>query len=356
MLSSPSRRGLVVRLLASVGVVASALATGGVAVADTAVAHAGTAAPACAYQPTQLPGVPGSRVATGYVQATDGGRYFGGLGHWSSDGLGGDHRGLVWRDGVVVADFGSLSHVTGVNSSGDAVGGTESVEPLTWHDGRLGRLSRPPQNTRHFAQASAVSDTGVVIGSATFDDGTVHALAWSIHNPTAPRDLGIAGRLFALTDISDDDRIVGTFTSGSRLQAVTGTVDGGFRPLGGVDPAADSSATDIAGSYVLGTATVPGQGKGAVLWRDGVPRLLTGAGTATLTDVNSSGTVVGYEGTDYSRRTAVVLSGGTRTVLPPLPGYTHAEAMAVTDDGRIAGRSIRSGSDAQFVPTVWSCA
>lgn len=107
---------------------------------------------------------------------------------------------------------------------------------------------------------------------------------------------------------------------------------------------------DRAGRFILGTGTVPGQGRGAVLWEDSTARLLPITGTAE--DVNRSGVVVGQDADQ-----ALVLENGVRTTLPTLPGHTKARAMTVAEDGRIAGWS-RSPSAAQFVdsiPVIWSC-
>ncbi|MFI7706880.1 hypothetical protein [Nonomuraea sp. NPDC049480] len=335
----------VIRTIAAMTVVTSTLAVSGVATADVA-------REICTYRPTPLPGMPGAANDFAFVTSTDGAGHFAGMGYWGSEEEPESHIGMVWKDGQVVGNFGSLSSVSDVNRSGTAVGGTEILEPLLLHNGKLSKMGRPPGNTRYFAQASAINDAGLIIGGAKFDDGTEHAVAWSAGNPRNPWDLGITGRPWALKDISDSGQIVGTVQAGARTRAVTGTVDAGLRPLGGVEPGADSTATDIAGSFILGKGTVPGRGAGWVLWRDGVPSLLPT--TATLQDVNSSGVVVGYEVTNGVPTSAVVLNGNTRMVLPPLPGYRHADALAVTEDGRVAGRS-HDGQYHRSAATVWTC-
>ncbi|MFI7131456.1 hypothetical protein ACIBQ1_37660 [Nonomuraea sp. NPDC050153] len=335
----------VVRTIAVVTVATSALSVGGVATADVA-------REACTYSPTRLPGMPGSGNDIAHVTSTDGSGHFAGMGYWGPPEELSSHIGMVWKDGQVVGNFGPLSTVSDVNRAGTAVGGTESLEPLLLHNGKLSQMGRPPGNTRYFAQASAINDAGLIVGGAKFDDGTEHAVAWSADDPRNPWDLGVTGRPWALKDISDSGELAGTVQAGARTRAVTGTVETGLRPLGGVDPAADSSATDIAGSFILGKGTIPGRGAGWVLWRDGVPSPLST--TATLQDVNGSGVVVGYESTNGVPTSAVVLNGTTRTVLPPLPGHRYADAFAITEDGSVAGRS-HDGQYYQSTATVWTC-
>ncbi|MEV0381253.1 hypothetical protein [Nonomuraea sp. NPDC050643] len=335
----------VIRAIAVMTAVTGVLAVGGVATADVA-------REACTYRPTRLPGMPGEANDFAYVTSTDGADHFAGMGYRGPAEEVTSHVGVVWKDGRVVGEFGGLSTVSDVNRFGTAIGGTEAVEPLLLHGGRLSRLGRPPGNTRYFAQASAINDAGLIIGGAKFDDGTEHAVAWSADDPRNPWDLGVTGRAWALKDISDSGQIAGTVQAGTRTRAVTGTVEAGLTPLGGVDPNADSSATDVAGSFVLGKGTIPGRAAGWVLWRDGVPSPLST--TATLQDVNGSGVVVGHETTGGVPTSAIVLNGATRTVLPPLPGYRHADAFVVTEDGRVAGRS-HDGQYFRSAATVWTC-
>lgn len=316
-----------------------------------------TATPlACTYRAQQISGLPGGNGA-GQLVETDGDRHFVGWGFFGT-AMDPYPHGTIWRDGSVVADFGALNAVNSVNRSGDAVGvGFGSTASIAVpHGGQPIRLAKPPQMTRAGVSGASISDDGLIVGMGRFDDGTTHGLSWSLATAgTAFRDLGVLGTVPVLRpapglrEVSDTGgRIVGSIKPVDRFRAVAGTA-GNLVPLTGVDPNLDSEATDIAGRFIIGTGTVPGQGTGAVLWENGSPRLLPITGSAT--DVNSSGVVTGYEGNQ-----AVVLDGGVRTLLPPLPGHSRTRAMAVTEDGRVLGWSNTATDDfVDSVPVVWTC-
>jgi hypothetical protein len=338
-----------------IGTAVMLLATGFVPAGEAFAADPDLHEAACGYQVRQLPGLPGG-VPDGQVLETDGDRRLIG---WGFLGTGTDPypHGTIWRDGVVTADWGPLNGVSSVNRSGDAVGAGfgSSATVVVPNGGTATRLARPAGMTRALPSATSIGDDGLIVGHGLFDDGSVHALTWSPATAgTTARDHGVLGIVGfppppatqwpGQREVSDTGgRIVGSTKSGSRLRAVAGTA-GNLVPLSGVDPNLDSEATDIAGRFVLGTGTVPGQGTGSVLWEDGAARLVSG----TATDVNSSGTVVGYDATQ-----AFVLADGVRTALPSLPGHTQARALTVTEDGRAAGWS-RAGTAAP-VPVVWTC-
>jgi hypothetical protein len=334
-------------------------------VVTTGIAGAGSSeaspAPACSYRPSALPGLPGGNGA-GQLTETDGGQRFTG---WAYRGTDSDPypHGAIWHNGSVVADFGALNQVDAVNRSGDAVGSAAGATTTVFvpHGGRPIQLAVPAKARKTIPSPSGISDDGWISGVTRFDDGTFHALAWHASTAgTAVRDLGPVGHWdslkedwgLAVQEISDTGgQIVGGFKFGSRKRAVVGTVNG-FAPLGGVDPNADSTASDIAGRYILGTGTIPGAGQGSVLWDNGAPRLLPVSGFTH--DVNSSGVVVGHQTTNGHDQ-AFVLTNGVRTTLPALPGHTDARALAVTEDGRIAGWSRSSADPSYSTAVVWSC-
>ncbi len=296
----------------------------------------------CSYQPSKVAGFANGD-GTGRLIETNGVNGFVGEAFISSNPY---PRGAVWQDGTIVTDFGALGMAAGVNRSGDAVGwswgGTASVYLPS--GGKAVRLAIPPQVTRSIPVATGISDDGLIIGYARFDDGTNHALTW--HTSTASvmyRDLGATGVYVSLKEVSDNGRVVGITKRGQHFTAVSGT---SLTPLPGVDPSVDSEASDIAGRFVLGRGAVPGQGSGTVLWENDVPRLIGTTGTAT--DVNGNGLVVGNDASG-----PFVQQGDARIVLPALPGHVSAHAAAITDDGRVAGWS--KAADSGAVPVIWTC-
>ncbi|MFC0623467.1 hypothetical protein [Kribbella deserti] len=311
-----------------------------------ALLPANAQASSCSYTPSQATTFPNG---TGGGQLTD---TDGANGYVGTAFLNQNHdpypHGAVWRDGVAVTDLGALGMAFAVNRSGDAVGwkwGGKSAVYLP-RGGTPVPLAIPTGVTKSIPTPTGISDDGLIVGYARYDDGTDHALTWHAGTAgTTYRDLGVTGVRVPLTDVSDDGLAVGTVKRGQFLTAVSGT---SLTALGGVDPRADSQANDVAGRFVLGKGTVPGQGTGTVLWENGVPRLLGITGNAT--DVNLNGVVVGNDSTG-----PFVVRGNEKAALPKLPGHTTAQALAVTDDGRVLGWSRTADLEQQSVPVIWTC-
>lgn len=322
--------------------VAAGVLTAGITAADAAT---------CTYQPSQHPGFSTTR-PFGSITGTDGGQRFFGSG-FNTDSADAYPHGVVWNNGTVVGDFGPLGTVIGVNRSGDAAG-HRFADSAVLHNGKVTRLAAPPQITRSIPLVTGITGDGLVVGSGRFDDGTYHVLTWRAENPSVVTVLGTLESFTTLRDVGDNGQTVGAITGNGKLHAVSGSVNN-WSPLPGVDPSAASVATDVAGSYILGTGTIPGAGAGIVLWDHRIARPISGGGTPT--DVNDSGVVSGSQTVNGQSR-GFVVRDGTRTTLQPLPGFTDAQALTVTDDGRVGGLSSKNlgGEEGiQSVPTVWIC-
>lgn len=304
----------------------------------------------CTYQASQHPVRPGDNF--GAITGTDGGQYF--VGWSAADNPTHPYpHGTVWKNGTPIADFGALGTAAGVNTSGDAAGNTFSRGAVV-RNGQLSELASPASPAKSIPWVAGITDDGLVIGEVRLDDGTYRILTWRVE---APGSVNVLSALtsWTLKDVSDNGHVVGTTTSNGVQRAVAGTVNG-LTPLNGVAANANSTATDIAGSYILGTGTIPGGNASIIVWNNGVASAVAGGGTAT--DINNSGIISGKQTVDGQRR-GFVVRDGVRTTLQPLAGYPDAEAETVTDDGRVAGLSWRTrGADKNYerVPTVWTCA
>jgi uncharacterized membrane protein len=100
------------------------------------------------------------------------------------------------------------------------------------------------------------------------------------------------------------------------------------------------AGADPAGRYIVGRSYPKGGGYQAVLWHDGAGRnvLLPGDKEELLTDVNSTGTAVGwsYSGTSDADTGPVpyVYRNGN---VSKLPGVRHGSAYAINEAGAIIG-------------------
>lgn len=301
----------------------------------------------CAYQVSRHTGLAGGS-EYGIITDTDGVEYFTGFGYLGTPQLS-YPQGNVWRDDSMIVDYGRLMPVEDINRSGVSVGHYQGILSVVSPEGQPRALAKPPQQTRWGIHIVGITDSGEIIGSMRVNETTVHGVSWSASSPNIVRDLGTAAHFAGLRNAGDTGEIVGAVRSGTALRAYAGTVTG-VTLLGGVDPNRDSQAIDIAGSYVLGTGTIPGQAPGNILWHNGTPTRLPGSGT--VTDVNRNGDVSGFE-TINGLSQPFVIRGGVRTPLPLLNGTVSAQANAITDDGRVGGSSSATGFQPQ--PVVWTC-
>jgi hypothetical protein len=337
---------------------ALALASGTVtqASAGTAPTQAGSAS--CVYEATQVAGRAGTQGA-GLLEDTDGDTRF--VGWTSGEGPQDTYpHGTLWHNGSVVRDNGALEGVIAVNRAGDTLdidGNSHAVTP----NGGVPTSLKWPASSQWYRGIRNLSDDGLIIGQVQYTDNTRHALLWSVSTAgTTVRDLGVIGSGYKgeLADIADTGgQFVGTSETGNLKKAITGTPSTRLSPLGGVDSRVESTATDIAGRFILGTGTLQGtQTQSVLLWENGVPRSVPAPGTAT--DVNADGVVVGWPSFGGVER-AYTVRGTTRTTLPAPAEFPNARAHAVTADGRVLGYAWADPTDPdsnrRTAPVVWTC-
>lgn len=269
-----------------------------------------------------------------------------------------------------------LNNLSGLNASGTIAGMVSSGSDATvadafiydtaFHD--LGTLPLPISG-RSFAAATAVSDSGTVVGYDGFDDqGTVHAFRHAGTGPlTAADDLGDFAGYPGLqpTAINSAGVVVGgAFANGVLIERAF-VYDTGYHDLGLLPDCTTSFATAINRSgIVIGhgfNSQLLGHsfrhaGTGPLTAADDLGQL-PGAFGLTANAINAAGDVVGTagqggsEGGDAGKKAFLLKTGGTlqnlsdRALVPNLPpGSTLQVATGINSQGQIIGHSNDTGA------------
>jgi hypothetical protein len=346
----------------------------------------------CTYQLTvleyenQTPTPPSTRyyLNFGQVLGSDGVDKFVGWRQWivrSSWSFG--TVGVIWGGDTELHLEGTTAqpwaNAFDVNVPGDAVGNIKAsggdAHAVLWRAGAPGtpvRLAEPAGATS--TTATAVNDSGVIAGYATFATATgqtMRGLTWSVSSPGTVRSFGTTAGV--LSDVSNGGRVVGyTGRVDTPGKAVAGTAEA-VTALPGQPGDTGGYALAAAGSFVVGH----GAGIGPVRWNDGVvqalPMLAPGPNDfqpgadppapAFPTAVNSAGLVVANTGQSPLNRLAggisraSVLRNGAWEALPLDPDdadlYGSNRAATITEDGRVGGTSSAADSSR---PAIWTCA
>jgi uncharacterized membrane protein len=283
-----------------------------------------------------------------------------------------------WQAGAMTSlpglesPFGSAS---GINDQGVIVGQSAlaGLQPVRWDSGVITALPRLPGGTGFNAGATAVSESGVIVGFSSYAGGGlfhVHAAQWF---GGAVYDLGaLPGDASSLAwAVNESGQAVGR--SGPAINQPRRAVlwedgiptDLGVLPGDSVSNALEindlGDAVGVSGEWVASLSMVVGR---PTLWDDLGPLslpLLAGHTNGLATGINDAGAAVGqsfvYEaGCGISDPRAVLWESGSALDLnslidPGTPGWLLTEAMRINDRGQIIGRGVFDGQFRAFLAT-----
>jgi probable HAF family extracellular repeat protein len=248
---------------------------------------------------------------------------------------------------------GPDSFASDVNKSGVIVGSASdddgTTRPVTWNGRTATAL---PTSGSVQGGAADVNDAGVVVGSSAMPDGTgVRAMMWRDGQAT---DLGTFGGDYgSALAINKVGTIVGFATkSGSSADLAAVWRDGKIKSLPNLGgPFSYAVAISDAG-HIAGYASTPLNATVAVVWKDG--RIVGNLGEGSrVNDINASGVAVG--GTqEVDQIVAARWDGSIRKALGCLPAARGCEAFAINGSGVIVGRSfVQDGSPVHVHATLW---
>jgi probable HAF family extracellular repeat protein len=294
-----------------------------------------------------------------------------GSGNLSNGGFHAVQFGRVNKD--LGALSGGLSQALGIGSTGAAVGysyvgtGSPVYHAVVFSGGSVTDLGVLPGGV--FSQAVGLNALGQVVGNGDVPGGANRGWVYQMGHATPLQTLGtLGGQNSAAAAISDAGVVVGSanlagpYASGGPQHAVS-WVNGVPTDLGTLAPSnpdATSSATAISSTGLIAGSAISGDGRvHAFLHANGTMTdlgLLPNTTMTAATGVNASGVVVGAANVprlDYRGRPvagkgtliAFVYRDGVMANLTTLvpSGWTINRVTAINDAGQIAGTATGPG-------------
>lgn len=262
-------------------------------------------------------------------------------------------RAFVSGIGALPDGGALMSRAAGINARGQIAGSawtSAGARAVVWSDGlyrNLGTLGGPD------SYATAISDSGVVVGGSTLPNGEGRAFLYRAGSMTS---IGmLPGYTWsAAYAVNDAAQVVGYGLAGGVFRALSWTPGSGMRELGTLGgPSSYGMAVNAPGTIVGHASTVSGY-LHAFLYTSGVMRDLgtLSGGSSYAYGINSAGDIVGYsQGSSRNSRAFLWTEGlmlDLNTVLAPAPGWELLEAYAINDRGQIAGAGLLNGSRRAF--------
>ena len=256
---------------------------------------------------------------------------------------------FLYSDGTLT-DLGTLaggtrSYATGINNAGEIVGASNTSSGK-WHAFAYSGSTMSDLGTLggSSSYATGVNGSGQVVGYSATSSGDQHAFEYSGGTMS---DLGtLGGSSSYATGINDSGQVVGRAATSAGDTHAFDYSGGTMSDLGTLGGSANySGANGInASGQIAGRTTTPGGNTHAFLYNAGVMADLgtpSGGSYSFAYGVNASGQVVGYSETSSHVQTAFVYSGGTisdlNSLIPSGSGWTLTQANAINRYGDIVG-------------------
>jgi probable HAF family extracellular repeat protein len=290
-------------------------------------------------------------------------------------------RAVLWRAGnnpaqqpmIITGEGASGAAAWGVNDAGTMVGMTDSLalNGFAFDASVVGASVQPLGNLGGFGGiANAINDAGVVVGSASTNDGFSHAVKWTRQNGAGPYTMTplqqLGGYGSSARAINSAGMIVGTADLPNFLGAPC------YWPASGGSPVPMNIDTSSFGEALavndLGQAvgySYTETGTVAFFWSQETGEINLGnLGNhhASASGINNRGEVVGQSyipGTSATQHGFVWRNGvmhDLQTMIPADSGWILWDAVAIANDGRIVGGGVHNGTAHAFLLTPIVCA
>ena len=299
---------------------------------------------------------------------------FGGGLNAAGDGAGrsatgrGDQTHAVLFHAGALTDLGAMgadsSLAVSVNGAGVAVGvdidAAQVEHPVRFANGAVTALLPPG----HVGVASAINDSGTMVGSLQTGDGRTLAVQYVGDGTTVDLghlDLAPPDGQTAAMAVNNAGDVVGSASTGLG-DFVAARFAGGHAtalPRLGANPLNVANALSQSGGYIVGVTQTADGAREAVQYGPGAAAVDLGrrAGDreSLATGVNRAGVAVGVSVDTSGAFHAVMFKGNQvidlNSLLPPNTGWTLQSAQGINDAGQIAGYGTRGGAARAFILT-----
>jgi probable HAF family extracellular repeat protein len=270
---------------------------------------------------------------------------------YASEGTNGNlQTSFVWSGGVL-SDFATLpggvvgggGTLQGLNSAGEIVGGGGPNGAFYWQNGTRTDLGFFP-SAGAASIATAVNDSGVIVGWGYNGPGSYHAWRWQ---SGAFTDLGtLGGPQSSALGLNSNGVVVGWAQRNAQTEDAVMWQSGSTVDLGALVSVPQSQALSINSSNTVVGITNSGSGNQAIMWTSSTATTLPalpGGTNAGAYGINSSGQIVGFAVNASKAQRAVMWGGGSVTDLnsrilasdPLKPYVTITLAQGVNDSGQV---------------------
>jgi probable HAF family extracellular repeat protein len=205
------------------------------------------------------------------------------------------------------------------------------------------------------SDASAINNSGEVVGESNLPDGTFHAFTWTATG--GMQDLGsLLGGNSSAGGISNAGQIAGTTTTPDS------SVSHAFfwsQTTGAVDVGTLDGNSESAPSFINDNGEIVGfSDRSPFTWTlsGGIQALVGFGGSSDIVGINDNGQIAGYSTySDGTLHAALWAPDGSVQDLGTLPGYTMSNATAINSAGHVAGYCVvQNGKQETVAVFFWT--
>jgi probable HAF family extracellular repeat protein len=269
------------------------------------------------------------------------------------------HTGWAQGNTYDVLQLSGASVPFGLNNWGDVAGkeadsATGETRAATWQHGGLRRRSLGKLAGGDYSSASAINDSGQVVGAGNTSDSCVPFL-WMSGNGFRRVPLLRGDNCGQAVAINRYGHVIGYSSGPNGKKAFLWRGGNNIQSLSALPGGSYSRASGVNDSDTVVGVSDSMDGDRAVLWTSSGNLIdlgtLPGDLSSEATAINNNGTVVGFSKGPQGMRAFVWTQASGMQEIGLLPGATSSRALAINDADAVVGSSTTSSGDRAFMWT-----